>query len=49
MNYLETINLIGYHKYEFNRDKGDNLSIESEVNFKITKLGVDSIQIFCKK
>ena len=31
---------IGYHKYIFNRD-GKNLSIESEVNFKIKKLGVD--------
>ena len=31
---------IGFHKYEFNR-KGENLSILSEVSFKITKLGVD--------
>ena len=27
---------IGHHKYDFIRD-GDNLSIKSEVNFKITK------------
>ena len=33
-------NSIGYHKYIFNRD-GDNLSVISEVSFKITKLGVD--------
>ena len=31
---------IGFHKYEFNR-KGENLSILSEVSFKITKLGID--------
>ncbi len=44
-NYLEyelfrNNQSIGYHKYDFIRD-GENLSIESEVNFKITKLGVD--------
>ena len=38
---------IGYHNYEFNRD-GDNLSIKSEVNFKITKLGVDLYKYFAK-
>ena len=38
---------IGYHKYEFNRD-GDILSIESEVSFKITKLGVDLYKYFAK-
>ena len=38
---------IGYHKYEFNRD-GDNLSIKSEVSFKITKLGVDLYKYFAK-
>ena len=32
--------LIGYHKYIFNRDNG-NLIIKNEVSFKITKLGVD--------
>jgi hypothetical protein len=31
---------IGYHKYKFNR-KDKNLLIKSEVNFKISKLGVD--------
>ena len=45
INYLEyelfrNNQSIGYHKYDFIRD-GENLSIVSEVNFKITKLGVD--------
>ena len=31
---------IGFHKYIFNRNNG-NLIIDSEVSFKITKLGVD--------
>ena len=31
---------IGYHKYDFIREN-NNLSVKSEVNFKITKLGVD--------
>ena len=38
---------IGYHKYDFIRE-GDNLSINSEVNFKITKLGVDLYKYFAK-
>ena len=38
---------IGYHKYDFVRD-GDNLSVISEVNFKITKLGVDLYKYFAK-
>ena len=38
---------IGYHKYEFNRE-GDNLSIKSEVSFKITKLGVELYNYFAK-
>jgi|TARA_B100001063_G_C16625020_1_gene482715 hypothetical protein len=38
---------IGYHKYEFNRN-GDNLTINSEVSFKITKLGVDLYNYFAK-
>ena len=38
-------NSIGYHKYDFIRDK-DNLSIESEVSFKITKFGVDLYKYF---
>mgnify|MGYP001361248160 CR=1 FL=1 len=51
-NYLEyellrNNKVIGYHKYKFNRE-GDNLSIESEVNFKITKLGVDLYKYFAK-
>tara|TARA_B100000963_G_scaffold122036_1_gene106435 strand:+ start:1273 stop:1956 length:684 start_codon:yes stop_codon:yes gene_type:complete len=51
-NYLEyelfrNNNSIGYHKYDFIRD-GDNLSIKSEVNFKITKLGVDLYKYFAK-
>ena len=36
---------IGYHKYDFNREAG-NLSIVSEVNFKIKKLGVDLYKYF---
>ena len=52
LNYLEyelfrNNKLIGYHKYDFKR-KGDNLSIISEVNFKITKLGVDLYKYFAK-
>ena len=44
-NYLEyelfrNNKLIGYHKYNFKRE-GENLSIISEVSFKISKLGVD--------
>ena len=32
--------LIGYHKYDFIREN-NILSVKSEVNFKITKLGID--------
>ncbi len=44
-NYLEyelfrNNKLIGYHKYSFKRNNG-KLTIDNEVNFKITKLGVD--------
>ena len=51
-NYLEyelfrNNQSIGYHKYDFKRD-GDNLSIISEVSFKITKLGVDLYKYFAK-
>ena len=51
-NYLEyelfrNNKSIGYHKYEFNRE-GEKLSIISEVNFKITKLGVDLYKYFAK-
>ena len=51
-NYLEyelfrNNNSIGYHKYDFKRE-GNNLSIESEVSFKISKLGVDLYKYFAK-
>tara|TARA_E500000178_G_scaffold283611_1_gene284530 strand:- start:141 stop:824 length:684 start_codon:yes stop_codon:yes gene_type:complete len=51
-NYLEyelfrNNSSIGYHKYDFVRD-GDNLSIISEVSFKITKLGIDLYKYFAK-
>jgi hypothetical protein len=51
-NYLEyelfrNNKSIGYHKYDFKREN-DNLSIISEVNFKITKLGVDLYKYFAK-
>ena len=44
-NYLEyelfrNNKIIGYHKYEFLR-KNENLIVNSEVNFKITKLGIN--------
>ena len=44
-NYLEyelfrNNNPIGYHKFDFKRD-GQNLIIDSEIRFKITKLGID--------
>ena len=39
--------LIGYHKYDFNR-KGENLSIKSEVSFKISKLGVNLYKYYAK-
>ncbi len=38
---------IGYHKYKFNRES-DQLSIDSEVSFKITKLGVDLYKYYAK-
>tara|TARA_B100000963_G_C22506586_1_gene616310 strand:- start:320 stop:1003 length:684 start_codon:yes stop_codon:yes gene_type:complete len=51
-NYLEyelfrNNESIGYHKYDFKREE-DNLSIVSEVSFKITKLGVDLYKYFAK-
>ena len=51
-NYLEyelfrNNKLIGYHKYDFNR-KGENLSIKSEVSFKISKLGVNLYKYYAK-
>jgi hypothetical protein len=47
-NYLEyelfrNNNPIGYHKFDFKRD-GQNLIIDSEIKFKITKLGIDLYQ-----
>ena len=52
INYLEyelfrNNQSIGYHKYDFIRDV-ENLSIQSEVNFKITKLGVDLYKYYAK-
>ena len=51
-NYLEyelfrNNKSIGYHKYNFER-QGENLSIKSEVNFKINKLGVDLYKYYAK-
>ncbi len=51
-NYLEyelfrNNKLIGYHKYEFQRN-GGNLTIDNEVSFKITKLGVDLYKYYAK-
>ena len=51
-NYLEyelfrNNKSIGYHKYDFKRE-GDNLSVISEVSFKITKLGVDLYNYFAE-
>ena len=52
LNYLEyelfrNNKSIGYHKFDFER-KGDNLLVTSEVNFKITKLGVELYKYFAK-
>ena len=51
-NYLEyelfrNNKLIGYHTYKFNRNEGD-LTIDNEVNFKITKLGVDLYKYYAR-
>jgi hypothetical protein len=51
-NYLEyelfrNNKSIGYHKFDFRRD-GENLSIISEVSFKITKLGIDLYKYFAR-
>tara|TARA_Y100000816_G_C25961805_1_gene501915 strand:- start:15 stop:698 length:684 start_codon:yes stop_codon:yes gene_type:complete len=40
-------NLIGSHKYNFIRN-GENLTVKSIVNFKITKLGVDLYKYFAE-
>jgi hypothetical protein len=39
--------LIGYHKYDFLR-KDNLLSVKGEVNFKVTKLGVDLYKYFAE-
>ena len=36
---------IGYHKFDFKRD-GKNLIIDSEIKFKISKLGIDLYQYY---
>jgi len=51
-NYLEyelfrNNTQIGYHKFDFKRD-GKNLTIDSEIKFKITKLGIDLYQYYAK-
>ncbi len=51
-NYLEyelfrNDKIIGYHKYEFIRKNG-NLTVNSEVDFKITKLGLDLYKYYAK-
>ena len=38
---------IGYHKYDFIRDK-DNLTVKSEVEFKITTLGIQLYKYFAE-
>ena len=52
VNYLEydlyrNNDLIGKHKYEFIKN-GDNLSVKSVVEFKITKLGIDLYKYFAE-
>ena len=51
-NYLEyelfrNNQLIGYHIYKFERNNG-NLTIDNEVSFKITKLGIDLYKYYAK-
>ena len=40
-------NLIGSHKYNFIKN-GENLTVKSVVNFKITKLGIDLYNYFAE-
>jgi len=52
LNYLEydlfrNNTPIGYHKFKFKRD-GKKLIIDSEIKFKITKLGIDLYQYYAK-
>ena len=51
-NYLEyelfrNDKLIGYHKYKFER-KNNELSVHSEVEFKISKLNIDLYKYYAK-
>ncbi len=52
VNYLEydlfrNNDLIGSHKYDFVKN-GDNLTVKSIVNFKISKLGIDLYKYFAE-
>ena len=52
INFLEydlyrNNDLIGSHKYDFIKN-GDNLTVKSVVNFKITKLGIDIYKYFAE-
>tara|TARA_S200000501_G_scaffold314675_1_gene306710 strand:+ start:415 stop:1098 length:684 start_codon:yes stop_codon:yes gene_type:complete len=52
VNYLEynlyrNDNLIGTHRYDFTKN-GDNLTVKSVVNFKISKLGIDLYKYFAE-
>ena len=38
---------IGFHKFKFEK-KGNNLKVESEIKFKITKLGIDLYKYYAK-
>ncbi len=51
-NYLEyelfrNNNPIGYHKFNFERN-GENLIVNSEIKFKIAKLGIDLYRYYAK-
>ena len=52
LNYLEyelfrNNTSIGYHKFDFKRE-GKNLTIDSEIKFKITKFGIDLYQYYAR-
>ena len=38
---------IGFHKFKFNKN-GENLTVDSEIKFKITKLGIDLYKYYAK-
>ena len=40
--------LIGYHKYDFIREKNNIFTVKSKVDFKITKLGIDLYKYFAE-